>query len=86
MFSLRYIRGFRMEVSAFTIRVWGAEVGVLVVEMSAPWIQFLLTNQLGQVISLSYVHRDGSVEWKFGCPADPYVIETEAQLRRLFGL
>lgn len=75
-----------MEISEYEIQFGKTKIGVLVVPLAASDTQFLLTTEIGEIMSMGYVRlEDDSVQWKFGKPNEEAIGEIERQLVALFG-
>jgi len=73
-----------MQIEIHKIEVRGLKVSVINIPIAASVVQFVLTNNIGEIMSVGFLDFGGEVTWKFGRPSKEFLTAIEEELRKLF--
>jgi len=65
------------------IEVQGTTIRVIIIPIAASGVQFVLTNQINEVMSVGFADFEGKITWKFGEPVK-FKKDIEKELLKLF--
>lgn len=65
------------------IEVQGITIGVVVIPIAASGVQFVLTDQINEIMSVGFVDFEGNFNWPYGEPLR-FKEDIEEELLKLF--
>ena len=76
----------KIETERKDIEIAGYKIGVVNIPFAGSGVQFLLTNDINEIMSVGIGDFEGQIIWKFGKPKEEVLPKLEEELRKMFEL